>query len=91
MVSEEFNDMCAAARVECRVQALPNPGDAFGPLRLLTFTNYNPDSVVTVVERHNNKVHQLLPKGTLQIGIPSSAPLPLVMKGTLNENERLLD
>ena len=87
MVSEHFNEMCANARVECRIQALPNPGNGFNPLRQLTFTNYNADSVITVMEQDTKRVHIILPKGTLQIAVKSGAILPLVMKGTLNEND----
>ncbi|VVB52898.1 Uncharacterised protein [uncultured archaeon] len=89
MVTDEFNAMCTLAQVEARVQPMPNPGDPMNSCRLITFTNFSNKDMATVIEQGRKtfgKEHIIGPAFTLQIMIGSGDPLPIVLKGSPNEN-----
>lgn len=82
LVSDEFNAMCTDAKVEARVQPLPNPGNPMQSMRLITFTNFNKLEDVTITEQDaKRKVHIVGPKNALTIMVSPNDPLPLVSKG----------
>ena len=87
MVSDEFNAMCTEAKVEARVQPMPNPGNPMQSMRLITFTNFNKTEDITIQEQDaKRKVHIVGPKNALTIMVSPNDPLPLVLKGLPNDN-----
>lgn len=78
LVSDEFNQMCIDARVEARVQVLPNPGDPTRPMRVVFIKNFNP-FLVKVTQNNAKKLEHRIPiRGELQIMLPPDEPLPLI-------------
>lgn len=51
-ITDEFNALCAEYKIQCRVSAMPNPGDPFRASRLLHFKSFNNSMIVI---RQNNK------------------------------------
>jgi hypothetical protein len=76
-----FNEQCAAAKVEARVQASPNPGSPMQAIRMITLKSFNSEPV-TVIEQNTRKTkHVIPPRGELTIGVLPHDELPTITKG----------
>ena len=73
LASDDFNQMCIDCRVEATIQVYPNPGNMEKAMRLITFRNFNIETVKVI---QPNK-EQIIPgKGTLQMMLAPDEPLP---------------
>lgn len=81
LVSDDFNQKCLEMHVEARVQSFPNPGDPMHSMRLVTFKNFNNESVTVIEQNRKQKRHFIPAKGELQIMVAPGEEMPLVQKG----------
>ena len=76
LVSDEFNQMCVEACVEVQVQALPNPGDPFRAIRILTIRNFNDTTVRVTQFDAKNTISHIPSKGSVQVMLGAIEPMP---------------
>jgi hypothetical protein len=82
LVSEEFNQMCMDECVEVQVQAMPNPGDPFRAIRMLTIRNFNDTTVRVMQYNDKNTVHYIPAKGSVQMTLAAIEPMPSIERMT---------
>lgn len=73
--------MCTRVQVEARVQPSANPGSPMRAMRLITFRNFNSETVKVTQQNKRKQVHIIPAKGELQIMLMPDESLPTVEKG----------
>lgn len=73
LVSDEFNKMCVDCHVEATVQSFPNPGNMQNVMRLVTFQNFNLETVKVI---RPNKIEMIPGKGSIQVMLMPDEELP---------------
>jgi hypothetical protein len=80
LVSEDFNQLCTSMLIEAKVQVLPNPGDPFRSVRIITLRSFN-TCVVSVTQKNKKQTKTLIPaKGEGEIMLMPDEELPVIEK-----------
>ena len=62
------------------MQPLPNPGDPYRALLLITFKSFNDDVLKVTQNNKKNQVHLLPSKGEIQIMVMPGEDMPIIEK-----------
>lgn len=72
--------MCARFKVETQIQALPNPGDVYRAMRLITFRNFSNDTLKLIQFDEQQQTHLIPAKGSVVVMLGPQESLPKIEK-----------